>query len=82
MDFNAFSSNNGIFLNVGVSGTLTLGGDGTTSTGARNSLSLKTSNSPSTTYPFVAYVVNPNTTFILCTNQDHIDAGSMIRQIK
>ena len=82
MDFNAFSSNTGIFLNVGVSGGLTLGGDGTTRAGTRNTLSLKTSNSPSTTFRFVAYVVNPNTVFILSTNQDNIDAGSMIRQTK
>ena len=82
MDFNAFSSNTGIFLNVGVSGALTLGGDGTTSTGTRNTLSLKTGNSPSTTYRFITYVVNPNTLFILSTNHDNIDAGSMIRQTK
>jgi len=82
MDFNAFSSNQGVFLDVGVSGALTLGGDGTTSTGTRNTLSLKTSNSPSTTYRFITYVVNPNTVFILSTNQDNIDAGSMIRQTK
>ena len=82
MDFNAFSSNTGIFLNVGVSGALTLGGDGTTNTGTRNTQSLKTSNSPSTTYRFITYVVNPNTMFILSTNQDNIDAGSMIRQTK
>jgi len=80
MDFSAFSSNQGIFLDVGVSGALTLGGDGTTGSGTRNTLSLKTSNSPSTTYPFFAYVVNPNTVFILCTHKDHIDAGSMIKQ--
>jgi len=82
MDFNAFSSNTGVFLDVGVSGALTLGADGTTNTGTRNTLSLKTSNSPSTTFRFVAYVVNPNTVFILSTNQDNIDAGSMIRQTK
>ena len=80
MDFNAFSSNKGVFPNVGVSGALTIGGDGTTSTGTRNTLSLTTNNSPSTTYPFIVYVVNPSTVFILSTHQDHIDAGSMIKQ--
>lgn len=80
MDFSAFSSNQGIFLNVGVTGALTLGGDGTTNSGTRNTMSLKTSNSPSTTYPFFVYVVNPTTVFILCTHKDHIDVGSMIKQ--
>ncbi len=80
MDFNAFTSNQGIFLNVGVTGNYALGGDGTTSSGTRNTLSLKSGNSPSTTYPFIAYQVNPSTVFILCTHQDHVDAGSLIRQ--
>ena len=80
MDFNAFSSNKGVFPNVSVNGNFTIGGDGTTSTGTRSTLSLTTGNSPSTTYPFIAYVVNPTTVFILCTHQDHIDSGSLIKQ--
>lgn len=80
MDFNAFSSNTGVFPNVSVNGNFTIGGDGTTSTGTRSTLSLTTGNSPSTTYPFIAYVVNPTTVFILCTDKDHIDAGTMIKQ--
>ncbi|HSC45336.1 MAG TPA: hypothetical protein VLC94_05880, partial [Candidatus Acidoferrum sp.] len=50
VDFSEFSSNQGAFFNVVVSGTgLTIGGDGTTSSGTRNALSLKLNSSPSST---------------------------------
>ena len=80
-DFSEFSSNNGVFLDVVVNGPgLTIGGDGTTGDGSRNSLQAKINTSPSGTIKFAAYVVNPNTLFVAGTDSNRVIAGTFRRQ--
>jgi hypothetical protein len=80
MDFSEFSSNQGVFLNIGIAGGLTLNGDATSASGNRNTFSVKTSNSPSTTLNFTAYVVNPNTIFLVGVDSTRVIAGTLSRQ--
>jgi hypothetical protein len=78
VDFSAFSSNQGVFTNVVVSGGgLTVGGDGTTSTGTRNSLSLKLAGNPSTTLNFAAYIVNSQTIYVAGTDSSRVISGTV-----
>jgi len=81
VDFSAFSSNQGVFLNVAVSGNgLTVGGDGTTSTGTRNTLSLKLAGNPSTTLTFAAYIVNSQTIYVAGTDSARVISGTVTVQ--
>jgi len=83
VDFSEFSSNNGVFLDVVVNGPgLTIGGDGTTGDGNRNSLQAKINSNPSGTIKFAAYVVNPNTIFVAGTDSNRVIAGTLSRQSK
>jgi hypothetical protein len=78
VDFSAFSSNQGVFTNVVVSGNgLTVGGDGTTSTGSRNTLSLKLAGNPSTTLNFAAYIVNSQTIYVAGTDSSRVISGTV-----
>lgn len=80
-DFTEFSSVQGVFTNIVVSGTgLSIGGDGTTSSGTRNTLSMKINTAPSATLNFAAYVVNSQTTYIAITNTDRVFAGAVTAQ--
>ena len=73
VDFSEFSSNQGVFTNIVVSGNgLTVGGDGTTSTGTRNALSLKLNTAPTSTLNFVPYIVNSQTMFVAGTDSNRI----------
>jgi hypothetical protein len=81
VDFSAFSSNQGAFLNVVVSGNgLTVGGDGTTSSGTRNTFSLKLAGNPSTTLNFAAYIVNSQTIFVAGTDSARVISGTVTLQ--
>lgn len=81
VDFSEFSSNQGVFTNIVVSGNgLTIGGDGTTSTGTRNALSLKINGSPSSTLNFVAYIVNSQTMFVAGTDSNRTISGTLTLQ--
>jgi len=78
VDFSAFSSNQGVFFNVVVSGNgLIVGGDGTTSTGTRNTLSLKLAGNPSTTLNFAAYIVNSQTIYVAGTDSARVITGTV-----
>jgi hypothetical protein len=82
LDFTEFSSNQGLFTNVVVSGNgLTVGGDGTTSTGARNALSLRLAGNPSSTLNFVPYFVNSQTMFIAGTDSNRVVSGTVTVQV-
>jgi hypothetical protein len=82
VDFTEFSSNQGLFTNVVVSGNgLTVGGDGSTSTGTRNTLSLKLAGNPSTTIGFVPYFVNSQTMFIAGTDTNRVVSGTVTVQV-
>lgn len=81
VDFSEFSSNQGVFLNIVVSGNgLTIGGDGTTSTGTRNTLSLKLNGSPSTTVNFVPYIVDSQHIFVAGTDDTRVISGVITLQ--
>jgi hypothetical protein len=81
LDFSEFSSNQGVFTNVVVSGNgLTVGGDGTTSTGTRNALSLKLAGNPSTTMNFAPYFVSSQTMFVAGTDPDRVISGTITVQ--
>jgi len=81
VDFSEFSSNQGVFLNVVLSGAgLSIGGDGTTSTGMRNTLALKPLTSPSATMNFVPYIVDSQHMFVAGTDDNRVISGVIILQ--
>jgi hypothetical protein len=81
VDFSEFSSNQGVFTDIVVSGSgLTVGGDGTTSSGTRNGLSLKLLSSPSSTLNFAAYFVNSQTMFVAGTDTNRVISGTVTVQ--
>jgi hypothetical protein len=70
-----------VFTNIVVTGNgLSIGGDGSTSSGTRNCLSLKLNSSPSTTLNFVPYMVNSQTMFIAGTDGNRIISGTVTAQ--
>ena len=81
VDFSEFSSNQGAFTNVVVSGNgLTVGGDGTTNSGTRNSLTLTLSTNPSSTLHFVTYFVNSQTMYVAGTDSNRVISGTITVQ--
>jgi hypothetical protein len=81
VDFSEFSSNQGVFLNIVVSGNgLAVGGDGTTSTGTRNALSLKLNTSPSATLNFVPYFVDSQHMFVAGSDSNRVISGVVTLQ--
>lgn len=82
LDFSEFSSNQGGFLNILVSGNgLTVGGDGSTSSGTtRNVLSLKLNTVPSSTLNFVPYIINSQTMFVAGTDNNRTISGLLTVQ--
>jgi len=81
VDFSEFSSNQGVFTDIVVSGSgLTVGGDGTTSSGTRNGLSLKLNSSPSSTLNFAPYFVNSQTMFVAGTDTNRVISGTVTVQ--
>ena len=81
VDFSEFSSNQGAFFNIVVSGNgLTVGGDGTTSSGTRNALQLKLNATPSSTLNFVAYIVNSQTMVVAGTDSNRTISGTITLQ--
>ena len=81
VDFSEFSSNQGAFFNIVISGNgLTVGGDGTTSSGTRNALQLKLNSTPSSTLNFVAYIVNSQTIVVAGTDTNRTISGTITLQ--
>jgi hypothetical protein len=81
VDFSEFSSNQGVFTNIVVSGNgLTVGGDGTTGSGTRNTLSLKLNTSPTSTLDFAPYIVNSQTIFVAGTDSNRVISGTITVQ--
>lgn len=75
-DFNSFSSNQGVFLNKTVTGTLTVNADGTQA----NDLMIKVNTSPAATIDFKAFVVDQNTIFVVCSDSDRSEVGIITGQ--
>jgi hypothetical protein len=61
------------FLNLALSGTLGIVGDGT----AANAYSVTTATSPSNTFTYAAYFASPNFAFLIGTNTDRVIAGNV-----
>ena len=81
VDFSEFSSNQGAFFNIVVSGNgLTIGGDGTTASGTRNALQLKLNTSPASTLNFVPYIVNSQTMVVAGTDANRTISGTITLQ--
>jgi len=81
VDFTEFNSNTPIFLNVVLSGPgLSIGGDGSTSTGTRNSLALKLLTSPSATINFVPYIIDSQHMFVAGTDDTRVISGVITLQ--
>jgi len=81
VDFSEFSSNQGAFFNIVVSGNgLTVGGDGTTSSGSRNALQLKFNTSPSSTLNFVPYIVDSQHLWVAGTDANRVISGTITLQ--
>jgi hypothetical protein len=84
MDFSDFNSNRGAFHDSALGGTLTINGDGTTSSGGRSMYVVKaagTNGGPSTTFTFTLYPVNANTMFVVSQDNHHATGGTFTRQI-
>jgi hypothetical protein len=69
-----------IFTGVGVSGFLTLQGDGSLGGAQGNAMQLTTTASPSTTFNFRAYLVDNNTIVIVGVDNDRVVIGTALRQ--
>ena len=77
MDFTELGlSSNQLFPNTVITGTFTIDGDGTDD----NKFQVLNHNSPTVTYNFVAYVVNPSTTYMLVTDNTRVTAGITSQQ--
>lgn len=82
-DFSEFSSNQGVFLEVVLTGGLTIRADGTNSDPSnanRNALQVKLNTSPAVALNFSAYPVNPNTMFVATIDRTRVTAGVLSRQ--
>ena len=69
-----------IFTGILVNGLLALQGDGTLGGAQGNALQLTTSQTPSTTFNFRAYVVNANTIILVGVDSGRVVIGTAIRQ--
>jgi hypothetical protein len=70
-----------IFTDITANGFLTLQGDGSQGGAQGNALQLTTSsNAPSTTFNFRAYVINNNTILIVGVDSQRVTLGTLIRQ--
>ncbi len=76
MDFTELTSKQGVFLNVALNGTQTINPDGT----QRNTFTVTSGTSPSSTYNFKLYIVNANTVFFVGADTVRVDAGIASRQ--
>lgn len=60
-----------LYSDIGLTGNLTINSDGS----ANNKLQVAGGSPSSTTFNFVAYVVSPSTTYVLCTDSTRITSG-------
>ncbi|MGB2626162.1 MAG: hypothetical protein WAK20_05205 [Candidatus Acidiferrum sp.] len=60
-----------LYSDIGLAGHLSVNSDGT----ANNTFQVVGGSPSSTTFNFVAYVVSPNTTYVLCTDSTRITSG-------
>jgi hypothetical protein len=76
VELGSSTSRNPAFLNVPITGTLKINGDGT----QRNGYNIITGNSPSTTLNFTAYIANPQEIFLVGTDNTRVTNGTVTSQ--
>lgn len=69
-------SGNNLFSGVAINGALTVAGDGT----LNNKFRVVNNSSPSTTFNFALYIVNPNTAYMICTDSIRVTGGIATQQ--
>jgi hypothetical protein len=69
-----------VFTGIPVNGLLTLQGDGTLGGAQGNAMQLTTTQTPSTTFNFRAYVVNDNTIILVGVDNVRVVIGTAVRQ--
>src|ERR1700726_466186 len=69
-----------IFTGIPMNGLLTLQGDGTLGAAQGNAMQVTTSQTPSTTFNFRAYVVNANTIILVGVDSGRVVIGTAVRQ--
>jgi hypothetical protein len=69
-----------IFTGIPMNGLLTLQGDGTLGGAQGNALQLTTSQTPSTTFNFRAYLLNANTIIVVGVDSGRVVIGTAVRQ--
>ena len=76
VDFNEIgSASKTVFLDVAMNGVITIGGDGTGSTGTHSTFVANINGTPSTTINYFAYIANP-TTILLMTGKSNARIGA------
>jgi hypothetical protein len=77
VELGSTSNRNPAFLNIAITGTLQVNGDGT----LRNGYQIVTGNSPSTTINFTAYIVSPSQVFLIGTGTNQVIVGNATSQV-
>ncbi|MHB8501345.1 MAG: hypothetical protein ACYDCG_16770 [Candidatus Acidiferrales bacterium] len=78
-DFNEFGATKQFFNNA-FNGVITIGGDGTGSTGMHSAFIATINGSPTTTINYFAYIANPSTILLMGTGPSRVTAGVLTAQ--
>jgi len=79
VDYNEFGAGKQ-FLNTPFNGVLTIGGDGTGSTGQHSSFAAGLTGSPAVTINYFAYIANPSTILVMGTGSNRVIVGVLNAQ--
>jgi hypothetical protein len=81
VDFNEFGgANKQLFPDTPFNGVITIGGDGTASTGQHSTFVAGLNTSPAVTINYFAYIANPSTILIMGTDQSRVIVGVLSAQ--
>jgi hypothetical protein len=79
VDYNEFTAGKQ-FLNTPFNGVVTIGGDGTGSTGLHSTFVAGLTGSPAVTINYFAYIANPSTILVMGTDSKRVIAGVLAAQ--
>jgi hypothetical protein len=79
VDYNEFGAGKQ-FLNTPFNGVITIGGDGTGSTGQHSSFAAALTGSPAVTINYFAYIANPSTILVMGTGSNRVIVGVLNAQ--
>jgi hypothetical protein len=81
VDYNELSASPPkLFFNVPFNGVVTIGGDGTGSTGQHSTFVVGLTGSPAVTINYFAYIANPSTVLLMGTDSKRVIAGVLAAQ--